>query len=94
MNTTIREYNDEEDEEGFADDADDEEDDDLHNTGRATQTATDTRKKKGNGTPALNTFGTDLTRAAQEGLLDPVVGREREIQRLAQILCRRKKSQR
>ena len=80
---------DEDDEDGYEDEEDD---DDLHNTGRATQTATDTRKKKGNGTPALNTFGTDLTRAAQEGLLDPVVGRESEIQRLAQILCRRKKN--
>ena len=52
------------------------------------------RKQNGkdSGTPALDTFGTDLTKAAAGGLLDPVVGREREIQRVAQILCRRKKN--
>lgn len=43
-------------------------------------------------TPLLDNFGTDLTKAAQENLLDPVVGRENEIERMAQILCRRKKN--
>ena len=43
-------------------------------------------------TPLLDNFGTDLTKAAQETLLDPVVGRENEIGRVAQILCRRKKN--
>ena len=43
-------------------------------------------------TPVLDNFGTDLTKAAQQGLLDPVVGRESEIERVAQILCRRKKN--
>ena len=43
-------------------------------------------------TPALNNFGTDITKAAEEGKLDPVVGREKEIERVAQILCRRKKN--
>ena len=43
-------------------------------------------------TPLLDNFGTDLTKAAQENLLDPVVGRELEIERVAQILSRRKKS--
>lgn len=43
-------------------------------------------------TPLLNNFGTDLTEAARQNLLDPVVGREGEIERLAQILCRRKKN--
>lgn len=43
-------------------------------------------------TPLLDNFGTDLTKAAQENLLDPVVGRENEIERVAQILCRRKKN--
>ena len=37
-------------------------------------------------------FGTDITRAAMEDKLDPVVGREKEIQRIAQILSRRKKN--
>ena len=76
-----------------ADDEYDEEDDDLHNIGRASRTAASAhRNGKESGTPALDTFGTDLTRAAREGLLDPVVGRESEIQRVAQILCRRKKN--
>lgn len=43
-------------------------------------------------TPLLDNFGTDLTKAALENLLDPVVGRENEIERVAQILCRRKKN--
>lgn len=43
-------------------------------------------------TPLLDNFGTDLTKAARENLLDPVVGRENEIERVAQILCRRKKN--
>ena len=43
-------------------------------------------------TPALNNFGTDITKAAAEGKLDPVVGREKEIERVAQILSRRKKN--
>ncbi len=48
-------------------------------------------KKPSNDTPVLDNFGTDMTKAAEEGRLDPVVGREREIERLAQILSRRKK---
>ena len=43
-------------------------------------------------TPVLDNFGKDLTRAAAEKLLDPVVGREREIERIIQILSRRKKN--
>ena len=43
-------------------------------------------------TPALDKFGYDMTKAAAEGNLDPVVGRETEIERLAQILSRRKKN--
>ena len=77
------------------DEDDEEDDDDVHNSGRPGQSkqATSRRQKeKGSGTPALDTFGTDLTQAAAEGLLDPVVGRDREIQRVAQILCRRKKN--
>ena len=53
-------------------------------------------QQKGNGqktdTPALDKFGYDMTKAAAEGSLDPVVGRETEIERLAQILSRRKKN--
>lgn len=48
--------------------------------------------KPNNDTPVLDAFGTDITQAAEEGKLDPVVGREKEIERLAQILSRRKKN--
>lgn len=48
--------------------------------------------KPSSDTPVLDNFGVDLTRAAEENRLDPVVGREREIERLAQILSRRKKN--
>ena len=57
----------------------------------ATQTA-QPQRKSANNTPVLDNFGTDLTRAAQEGILDPVVGREKEIERVSQILSRRKKN--
>lgn len=50
------------------------------------------QKKPANDTPVLDNFGTDMTRAAEEGKLDPVVGRVKEIERLAQILSRRKKN--
>ena len=43
-------------------------------------------------TPAIDAYSVDLTQAARQGKLDPVVGREREIMRVAQILCRRKKN--
>jgi ATP-dependent Clp protease ATP-binding subunit ClpC len=43
-------------------------------------------------TPVLDNFGRDLTKLAEEGKLDPVVGREREIERVAQVLSRRKKN--
>ena len=49
------------------------------------------RGQKGD-TPMLDKFGHDMTRAAADGQLDPVVGRENEIERLAQILSRRKKN--
>ena len=56
------------------------------------QTAQAYQKKPNNDTPVLDSFSTDMTRAAEEGKLDPVVGREKEIERLAQILSRRKKN--
>ncbi|HSH51768.1 MAG TPA: ATP-dependent Clp protease ATP-binding subunit, partial [Bacteroidales bacterium] len=43
-------------------------------------------------TPVLDNFGIDLTKAAEDNALDPIVGREKEIERLAQILSRRKKN--
>lgn len=50
------------------------------------------RGKSTSKTPALNTFGRDLTRLAKEGELDPVIGRKDEIERVIQILCRRTKN--
>jgi ATP-dependent Clp protease ATP-binding subunit ClpC len=43
-------------------------------------------------TPVLDNFGRDLTKSAEEGKLDPIVGREKELERIAQILSRRKKN--
>ncbi len=48
--------------------------------------------KPASDTPVLDNFGIDLTKAAEENRLDPIVGREREIERIAQILSRRKKN--
>src|SRR5574344_706433 len=79
---------------GFTEFNDDEDDDTMDHSGgqnnvqsqaRATTTAN-------NDTPALDNFGKDMTKAAFEGRLDPVVGRDNEILRVAQILSRRKKN--
>jgi ATP-dependent Clp protease ATP-binding subunit ClpC len=53
---------------------------------------TTSRKKSESGTPVLDNFSRDLNKLATEGKLDPVIGREREILRIAQILSRRKKN--
>ena len=58
----------------------------------AGNTQTATQQKPKSKTPVLDNFGTDLTRQATEGKLDPCVGREREIQRVIEILGRRKKN--
>ncbi|WP_321331507.1 ATP-dependent Clp protease ATP-binding subunit [uncultured Bacteroides sp.] len=83
---------------GFTED-DDEDDDEMDNSHSAGsrnqpehQQPAQAIKKPANETPVLDNFGTDMTKAAEEGKLDPVVGREREIERLAQILSRRKKN--
>ncbi len=60
-----------------------------NNAGPGAQTQT---RRAANDTPTIDMFGFDLTKAAEQGKLDPVVGREKEIERLAQILCRRKKN--
>ena len=52
----------------------------------------DAKKKGKSKTPVLDNFGRDLTKAAEEGKLDPIVGREKEIERVSQILSRRKKN--
>ncbi len=58
-------------------------------------TSSSSQKKPGESkskTPVLDNFGRDLTKMAEEGKLDPVVGREKEIERVSQILSRRKKN--
>ncbi|MCD8284690.1 MAG: ATP-dependent Clp protease ATP-binding subunit [Prevotellaceae bacterium] len=71
-------------------DEDDEEDPALGTAG--TRTKPNDGKENASSTPVLDNFGTDLTRAAADGLLDPVIGRKAEIERVAQILVRRKKN--
>ena len=60
------------------------------NQGKSDSTAKSTAEKSR--TPVLDNFGRDLTKMAEDGKLDPIVGREKEIERVAQILSRRKKN--
>ncbi len=59
---------------------------------KGTSSSRSSKKGGKSDTPALDKYGYDMTKAAAEGRLDPVVGRENEIERLAQILSRRKKN--
>ena len=81
---------------GFSEDEDEDEDIRQSPSGNksnaAQQQARPAQKKPANDTPVLDNFGTDMTKAAEEGKLDHVVGRVKEIERLAQILSRRKKN--
>ena len=81
---------------GFTEDEDDDEDDVMpqkDNSRQSSGNASSSQSKPtSNDTPVLDNFGTDMTRAAAENRLDPIVGREKEIERLAQILSRRKKN--
>ena len=75
-------------------DEEEEEEEAISQNGGSKNNAT-TKTVNGNqkkGTPVLDNFSTDLTKAAAEGKLDKVVGREKEIQRVTEILCRRKKN--
>lgn len=66
--------------------------DNMKGGGHMQSTQTDVAQQGNGKTPVLDNFSTDLTRSAAEGKLDPVVGREKEIQRVTEILCRRKKN--
>ncbi|MCB0409871.1 MAG: ATP-dependent Clp protease ATP-binding subunit [Flavobacteriales bacterium] len=71
--------------------ADNDDDDDgkgFMGGGSGSQKSSDSKSK----TPVLDNFGRDLTKYAEEGKLDPIVGREKEIERVSQILSRRKKN--
>jgi len=88
----------------FAGDDDDEDDDMLPGGGdqgdssgdqgsyRETRQRRNVSRGDNSATPVIDKYGKDITREAAEGRLDPVVGREQEIERLAQILSRRKKN--
>ena len=77
---------------GFTDQDDDDESLPSSNAGNTQQTYQKQQTKPSNDTPVLDSFGVDMTKAAAEGKLDPVVGREKEIERISQILSRRKKN--
>lgn len=86
----------------FPDEEDDEQEDfSKENTSQSNNKQTEsstqkavgkTSKKSEHGTPVLDKYGKDMTKDAENGKLDPVIGREKEIERLAQILSRRKKN--
>lgn len=61
-------------------------------SGAATGAATNSDRPNNSNTPVLDSFGIDLSKAATEGKLDPIVGREKEINRVVEILGRRKKN--
>lgn len=71
---------------------DDEDYEEYNNIGDNSNSSSTTQTKQKSKTPVIDNFGTDLTKAALEGKLDPVVGREKEIQRVIEILGRRKKN--
>ncbi len=78
----------------FADDDDEAPDGAMNDDNRESSTATKSGKPKSvdSPTPTIDKYAIDLSKAASEGRLDPVVGRDREIERVAQILGRRKKN--
>ena len=76
---------------------DDEDDEEMKNfqsssSSKQSNNAQTATRKAANDTPVLDNFGTDVTKLALDGKLDPVIGREKEIERVAQILSRRKKN--
>ena len=94
----IEEKKQEEISDGYTDSDDEDEEEESFNapSGKSSSGSTSSGSAQTNkttsDTPVIDNFGIDLTRAAAEGRLDPIVGREKEIERLAQILCRRKKN--
>ncbi len=82
----------------FTSDEEDDEEDDSYDSGMQSRSSTEQHTQRRNvtkndtATPTINKYGKDVTRQATAGELDPVVGREREIERVAQILSRRKKN--
>ena len=75
----------------FSDENDNDDDDDVQDDIKPQEKPKKTSNIKSK-TPVLDNFGRDLTRAAEENRLDPIVGRDKELERIAQILSRRKKN--
>jgi ATP-dependent Clp protease ATP-binding subunit ClpC len=70
------------------DDDDDDPEEGGKSFGSSSKKPSDSKSK----TPVLDNFGRDITKAAEEGRLDPIVGRQKELERISQILSRRKKN--
>ena len=85
-------FNDDEEEEGIGRRGNADKNNDDFGSSANRQTTQTEQKQADGGTPYLDNYGIDLTQAAEGGKLDPVVGREKEIERIAQILSRRKKN--
>lgn len=85
-------FNDDEEEEGIGRRGNADKNNDSFGSSANRQTTQTEQKQADGGTPYLDNYGIDLTQAAEGGKLDPVVGREKEIERIAQILSRRKKN--
>ena len=85
-------FNDDEEEEGIGRRGDADKSNDGFGSSANRQTTQTEQKQAEGDTPYLDNYGIDLTKAAEGGKLDPVVGREKEIERIAQILSRRKKN--
>ena len=85
-------FNDDEEEEGIGRRGNADKSNDGFGSSANRQTTQTEQKQTEGGTPYLDNYGIDLTKAAEGGKLDPVVGREKEIERIAQILSRRKKN--
>lgn len=85
-------FNDDEEEEGIGRRGNADKSNDGFGSSANRQTTQTEQKQAEGGTPYLDNYGIDLTKAAEDGKLDPVVGREKEIERIAQILSRRKKN--
>ena len=85
-------------EDGYTDDEEDDEEDsyssrrDNPHSSSSSSGGLGAQSRSVSDTPVIDNFGTDITRAAAENRLDPVVGREKELERVAQILSRRKKN--
>ena len=71
---------------------DEDDDSEIHDESHNNTKIDDAKSKKNDKTPIIDAFSIDLTKVASEGKMDPVVGREKEIIRLQEIICRRKKN--